>query len=400
MSAAPKWLTATPLVYGENLQFWDRDAGLLCLGLRQLGQDSRFVALGKTTSVSTTQPLITGRIEDFHDPAWWRQWGATGVILNAWGTPRYEPVARAIKAAGLRLVVRLDSDGCKSPRMNTRRYYQLMRLNFGDRGRAWPRLAALVKTALHLVSRAAHDDGMCAHLGHADLITIESPLAQAWFSELLFRLGRVDLVDRLRVLPHPVVEDFRESVEVVKRPVILAAGRWESPFKDTPKLIRVLGAVLGRQPDARALVIGPGEPVVRRELARLPAGEQARIEFTGPQPHAELARHMQGAQLIFCSSHLESFHLVSAEGLCCGCSVVGPAAIPSMHWFTAEQSGTLASDRSDEALMAALETELAEWRSGRRDAGRISATWCARVHATAVAAEAMRLVGELPTSTR
>ncbi len=392
MSAAPKWLTATPLVYGENLQFWDRDAGLLCLGLRQLGQDSRFVALGETTSVSTTQPLITGRIEDFHDPAWWRQWEATGVLLNAWGTPRYEPIARAIKTAGLRLVVRLDSDGCKSPRLNASRYYQLMRLNFEDRGRAWPRLAALAKTALHLVSRAAHDDGMCAHLGHADLITIESPLAQAWFSELLFRLGRVDLADRLRVLPHPVVEDFRVSVEVVKRPVILAAGRWESHFKDTPKLIRVLGAVLGRRPDARALVIGPGESVVRRELAR--------IEFTGPQPHAELARHMQGAQVIFCSSHLESFHLVSAEGLCCGCSVVGPAAIPSMHWFTAEQSGTLAGHRSDEALIAALEAELAEWEAGRREAGRISATWCARVHATAVAAEAMRLVGELPTSSR
>ena len=71
-----------------------------------------------------------------------------------------------------------------------------------------------------------------------------------------------------------------------------------------------------------------------------------------------------------------------------------------MHWFTAEQSGTLAGDRSDEALIAALEAELAEWRSGRRDAGRISAMWGARVHMTAVAAEAMRLVGGLPISSR
>lgn len=400
MSAAPKWLTATPLVYGENLQFWDRDAGLLCLGLRQLGQDSRFVALGETTSVSTTQPLLTGRIEDFHDPAWWRQWGATGVILNSWGAPRYEPIARAIKGAGLRLVVRLDSDGCKSPRLNARRYCQSMRLSFEDRGRPWPRLAALGKTVLHLASRAAHDDGMCAHLEHADLITIESPLALAWFSELLFRLGRVDLAGRLRVLPHPVLQDFQVSMEVVKRPVILAAGRWESHFKDTPKLLRVLGAVLRRQPEVRALVIGPGESLVRRELARIPAGELARIEFIGPQPHAELVRHMQGAQVIFCSSHLESFHLVSGEGLCCGCSVVGPAAIPSMHWFTGEQSGTLAGVRSDAAMIAALEMELTEWVAGRRDVGRISATWCARLHASAVAAEAMRLVGAVPHSSR
>ena len=39
-----------------------------------------------------------------------------------------------------------------------------------------------------------------------------------------------------------------------------------------------------------------------------------------------------------------------------------------MHWFTAEQSGTLAGARSDAAMLAALEAELAEWSAGRRDA--------------------------------
>lgn len=394
MPATPQWLTATPLVYGENLQFWDRDAGLLCLGLRQLGQDSRFVALGEKTSCSTTPPLITGRLADFHDASWWRQWGATGVILNAWAAPRYEPVARAIKAAGLGLVTRLDSSGCKSPRHNARRFFLMTRLLLADEGHPLPRLAALAKTMLFGAVRSAHDDGMCAHLGHADVITIESPLARTWLGELLQRLGRADLAERLRVLPHPVGEDFQLAPAVPKTPLILAAGRWESHFKDTPKLIRVLGAVLARQPEARARIIGTGETVVRRELARQPAAVQARLEFAGPRPHAELPRQMHDAQVIFCSSHLESFHLVSAEGLCCGCSVVGPADIPSMHWFTADQCGTLAPDRSDAALVAALEGELAGWRAGRREAGRISALWRARLPPAAVAAEAMRLVAE------
>ena len=400
MSAAPKWLTATPLVYGENLQFWDRDAGLLCLGLRQLGQDSRFVALGETTSVSTTQPLITGRIEDFHNPAWWRQWGATGVILNAWGTPRYEPVARAIKAAGLRLVVRLDSDGCNSPRAGFATFLATTYSVAKDAHRSFPTLYALAKALVYRAVPAAHDRGMAAHLGHADLITIESPAAAERFSRLLNALHRADLASRLRVLPHPVNDAFVYDAAVPRRKQILAVGRWESHQKDGPLLLSVLAAVLATKHEHRAVIVGDVGPTMERGLNGLPRPVRSRITLTGRVPNLGLVPHCQASQTVLVASRYESFHIAAAESLCCGSSVMGPAAIPSMRWFTSEQSGTLARDRSAATMSAALEAELAEWEAGRRDAGRISAMWCARVHVTAVAAEAMRLVGELPTSSR
>lgn len=394
ISGSAKWLTAIPLAYGENPLFWERDAGLLCLGLRELGRDARLVLLGEPGE-HRDQPLILGRPEDFTSPAWWARWGAAGVVLNSWGAPRFEPVARAIKAAGLRLVVRLDSNGDKSPRLDVRRYFDFLCLYHRERGHPLPRLAAVLKTLLYYTVRAAHDGPMCAHLAHADLVTIESPLACERFGELLRRLGHADLVARLRVLPHPALDAFQPLADGVKQPVILAAGRWDSPFKDAPKLVRVLGAALAAEPSASAQVFGGGVEMLQRELARLPDVVRARITLAGPVPHLELVPAMQRAQVLLCTSRTESFHIASAEALCCGCSIVGPAEIPSMHWFTAEQCGTLAADRSDARLAVALGQELAAWRAGQRDPVKISATWRGRVTARAVAAEVLRLVEEV-----
>lgn len=382
-----------PLAYGENPLFWERDAGLLCLGLRELGVDARLVLLGEPGE-RQGQPLILGRIEDFTDPAWWSRWGAAGVVLNSWGAPRFEPVARAIKTAGLRLVVRLDSNGDKSPRLNVRRYFDFFRCYHRERGHPAPALVAGLKTLLHHTVRAAHDGPMCTHLSHADLVTIESPLARERCGELLRHLGRADLAARLRVLPHPVLDAFQFPAGGTKHPVILAAGRWESPFKDASKLIRVLGITLANEPTASARIFGSGAELLHRELARLPDASRARVTVAGPVAHLDLVPAMQQAQVILCTSRTESFHLASAEGLCSGCSVVGPAEIPSMHWFTSEQSGTLAADRSDVRLAGAVGLELVAWCAGQRDPVRISAAWRRRFTARAVAGEMLRLLEE------
>lgn len=399
MSNPPRWLTATPLAYGENLQFWERDAGLLCLGLREIGSDARLVLLGEPYEQSDP-PLILGRMEDFTNPAWWSRWTAAGVVLNSWGAPRFEPVARAIKTAGLRLVVRLDSNGDKSPRLAARRYFDFLRCYHREAGHPAPVLVSCIKTLLHYTVRAAHDGPMCTHLEHADLITIESPLARERFTELLRRLGRADLAARLRVLPHPVLDAFQFPAGGAKQPVILAAGRWESPFKDAPKLIRVLGIALAGEPSARARVFGPGTELLHRELARQPEAVRKRVTVAGSVPHLDLVPAIQQAQVILCTSRSESFHIASAEGLCCGCSVAGPVEIPSMHWFTSEQSGTLATDRSDARLAEALVKELAAWRTGMRDAAQISATWRSRFTARAVATETLRLLAEVEAAGR
>ncbi|MEN9572634.1 MAG: hypothetical protein RL514_489 [Verrucomicrobiota bacterium] len=392
MSSNGNWFAATPLPYGEDLTHWERDAGLTCLGLRALGQDARLVAQGPA-AVRADHPLILGSLEDFRNPDWWGRTRAEGVILTAGGAPRHEPIARAIRAAGLRLIVRLDSDGCKSPRVGFRRFLAWQHCYFWDQGRRFPGLLALAKTLVFRWSKAAHDTGMCAHLGHAEVITIESPGAAALLKTLLVQLGRADLADRVRCVPHPVPDYFQFEPTVVRRRQVLAAGRWDSYFKDTPKLVRVLGEVLAREPECSAVVTGSRDDLVRAGLARLPQAVRERVRVLGYVPHRELVPLLQASQVVLCTSRSESFHLVAAQGLCCGASVVGPAVLPSFVHFASADSGTVAPDRSDAALVAATRAELAAWNAGRRAPATISAVWRARLTAQAMAAELMRLVG-------
>ena len=156
----------------------------------------------------------------------------------------------------------------------------------------------------------------------------------------------------------------------------------------------MLGLALTIEKNARAQLFGSGGEHLARELGNLPAPVRRRIAVAGLVPHLDLVPAMQRAQIVLCTSRMESFHLASAEGLCSGCSVVGPAEIPSMHWFTSEQSGTLAVDRSDAQLAAALGCELATWRTGARDPVQISAKWRGRFTARAVAAEVLRRLEE------
>ena len=78
-------------------------------------------------------------------------------------------------------------------------------------------------------------------------------------------------------------------------------------------------------------------------------------------------------------------NISSAEALCCGCSVVGPAEIASMHEYVAASSGTLAWTRRTEDFSDAVEAEILAWRQGQRDPVAISAHYCGLLSPEAIA---------------
>lgn len=388
MAAIRTILTATPMQYGEGLSFFERDAGLLCLGLRQLGVNSRFVALGEPR-VSDEPPLILGTAEQFTDAAWWRQWRAEAVVLNSWAAPRFEPVARAIKNAGAKLIVRLDSDGCKSPRAGFSHFLGFIYSLARDERRPLPGLYALAKTLAFRFVPAFHDAGMLAHLTHADVIGIESPRAAERLCALLAQLGSTELAARVRVLPHPVQDMFQPNPTAVKQRKIIAVGRWDSHFKNAPLLVKTLALALAAERDAQAAIVGPGETELLRLVERLGTDVRGRIHVTGLLSAAALRGELETAQVLLVTSRRESFHLASAEALCCGCSVAGPPQIASMCFFTRRASGTVAVVYDAPALVGAVRRELAAWRDGARDPAAISREWRSIVGARAVAARVL-----------
>lgn len=379
---AGRWFCAIPMRYSDGAGFWDRDGGLVCQGFRCLGMDSKFVALGEPGSRQDV-PLILCNLDQMMDSNWWRQWSLEGVVLCAWGLRRYEPIARAIKGAGVKLNLVLDSSGSVHPRVSPRSCFQERYSVERDRKRIFAAGLALLKTMA--AAFPAFYAGTIRHLAHGDYLTLPSPLAQERYRRFLVKVNRPDLVPRLRFVPYPVTSDMNFNPAISKQRVIIAVGRWQSFQKGTPVLAGVMQRVLSEQPGYSFRIIGSGAECVRKLINRLDDQCKSRIEIVGTVPHQQLPRYYQECQISLCTSYFESFHIASGEALCCGCSVVGDIRIPSMPYFCSAGSGTLSEDLSVDHLTDALHAEIGAWQRGERDPLAISRTWTGRLYPQHVA---------------
>src|SRR4026208_2233422 len=148
------WATSIERQYREVPEFWERDAGLVCLGLREIGIDARFVALG-TPAVRDDLPLILATQEQIEDGKWWAQWHLKGV--NLWGWPANDRIPAAIKASGATLVFHLDMDGLVSSHVDFQRYLQRSYHIARDKRRFAPVMWAVGKTLLYHAVPARFD---------------------------------------------------------------------------------------------------------------------------------------------------------------------------------------------------------------------------------------------------
>ena len=377
-----RWFAVILLQYNLRDPFWDRDAGLFHEGFKANGVDSRFVALGDPAMVQRPD-LVLASQPQMEDPAWWRQWKLEGVVLYSWALPRFTRVTRALKEAGVKVVLVLDADGVRSPQVWFSRYLHTKYVYARMERRFFPWAVALAKT-LGALPRS-HYTQTLQHLELADWIGVPSPLGMQRFSRFLLHCGRPDLVPRLTLLHHPVASHMTYNPAVRKQPLIVAVGGWERLVKGAPLLVQALARALPRRPEYRARIIGSGREALEERVGKLPPEVRQRIEILGPIPNSQLGRHYQEARIFVNSSYSESFGIAAAEALCCGCSVVGTALIASFNYFCSEASGTLSCNRSPALYCDAICAEMAAWDSGRRDPARISATWTARLHAGQVA---------------
>jgi glycosyltransferase involved in cell wall biosynthesis len=374
IDSAPRWFTAIPIPYADDPGFWFRDMGSMCLWFRQQGMDSRLVALG-TPGARENPPVVLGSLEQLAEARWWRQWNLTGVVLTSWAAPRFEPIARAIKESGARLVVRLDSDGTKSPRVNFWRF--LYNMYFEEWNccpwQAAPR--ALAKAVLFRLAPGLYDRKVCAHLDHADLILIESPLARRALVRWLVGMGWGHLEPRIVHLPNAAQAQVVYEPGQPKQSQIVAVGRWDAVQKDAPRLMATLGRVLPLHSEYRAVLIGGGEARLARLRARLPTALHQRIQILGQIGNEAVHQHYLASQIILFSSRYEGFPYAAAEALCCGCTVVGPARLTSLNYLCCDGGGTLAITRSAQDLADAVGAEIQAWQGGRRDPLKISRYW-------------------------
>ncbi len=372
--------------YRHKGGFWERDGGLLATEARRQGIAASLVLLPGDTE-EEDKPLITGTLREMADPHWWRVRSPDMVVLYAWGMPRYAPVAKAIRDAGIRLQVQIDSDGVVSPRVHPWRYLYKIYWTYRDEGfrgrfHLLSPVTAIFNLILHWGFPAAYDRPMLTHLEQADWIALECPIAVGRMKGFLRRMGRNDLSERVIACPHPVDNSFLWCGATKSRKIV-AIGRWNSLLKDSVLLMSTLRLTLARHPAWTATIIGDGREMVLREIGRWETDLSDRLNICGKIPHESISEELQHASIYLATSRYESFNIAAAEALCCGVSVVGPACLPSFQWFVSKNSGSVSLNRNSIELAHMLSSEIWAWETAQREPQAIAADWRQAVSAEA-----------------
>ena len=390
-----RWLTCTPKRFIGTERFFARDSGLLCRGFQEIGVECQAVMLGPRMDDDVDGDLIRADLVNLEDVDWWRLQGVEGVVFYGWGSGEYTRIARAIKEAGLLLISHLDAGGVLSVLNGIPEYAgNAWRASNGSHG---SRVARVLRVAARVCLAGTWglvrtDWGRARHLRCADVIGAVSPIAKSRIQRVCRFYGGRALMDRVRLIPHPIAPYMGFDEAVTKERLVVAVGRWCDPPKGGPLLISSLGTLLGSDASVCAEIYGEVSPAMKSWHASLARDHRDRVLLKGVVANKDLPEVYSRASVSLCTSVSESFHIASAEALCCGCSVVGPDVpeLPSMKWFTDGPFGAI-GERSPEGLTRAVLSELEDWDAGRRDARRISAHWRALLSAPRVAESILEL---------
>lgn len=364
MSDKKRIYTCTPLSFSVNDKFWIRDTGLICRSLRALGVESKcIVGAPAHEDDEDTDYVLRATVSDMSRVSWWKALHLDGVVLYSWGLFEFISIARAIHAAGIRLSSHWDGGGDLVPPPHP---FWLKHLFIQGRFRV-------------------ADCARSKHLSYADAITISPTVRDFFNARVAFRCTR--FAEKCVDSPCPVSPEYRyEGKE--KEKLTIAIGRWDDEEQKRQHfLMKTLESYYEGGGDAATEIYGTMTPELQSWHAALPDSVRSRIALKGYLENRKLKEVYNRARCIVCSSTHESSHIVSAEALCCGCSVVTtnrPRNLSVLHWYTTRQSGIIAENDSPEALAKALREEHSAWEEGKRNPAEIAAAWQPHFHADKV----------------
>lgn len=392
-----KILTCTPRSFPVHDGFFRRDTGLVCRGLQAVGCESSVVIPHHPDSL-VYDDVIHPDKKQIESPDWWRGLQADAVLLYAWGDPKYLNISASIRKSGSLLIQSLDTSGLFSPYANWKKWLGKSLAELKLPGSVHGRMRATARVLRDLVP-ALYERKRLVMLSESDLIGLVSEKACENVREYVSCLGCEHLSDILRVIPHPVASDLCYDGREKKKNVVVV-GRWgagDEAQKDPQTTLKVLKRFLDRKSEWEVSFIGAEGTRFQAETEQWAITERKRIRLFDHLPHRDLVHQYNDASIIFCASRFESFHIASAEALCCGCSVVvaDHPALASMACYVTSNGGSLAKGRTEDELLEALLNEACAWDKGLRDPVASSCYWIDRIAAPSVGREVSRIVQEL-----
>lgn len=356
-----KIYTCTPVAFLADDSFFIRDSGLICRELLSIGVDSKCVMPLPYSESDQKADIIRTTMSNLKSADWWKSLNIDGVVLYSWGLPRYTGVARAIKKAGLKLVIHMDTAG---------RFDVLL-----------PEEYSFLRSVYKYIRVSVRNVFRARHLRYADVITM-APGAAESISKMLF-VGDF-VLNRNFPMPCPVSSScYYNGTD--KQDVVVCVGRWDDEKQKRSRfLMAALDCYLQQGGGtAQVRIFGKLTPELRKWHSSLPEHSRKLVFLGGYIKNSELHKEYLRAKIVLCSSSHESSHIVSAEGLCSGCSVVvpnRPNPLRCLHWYTQKKSGRISEKDTPESLAQALHSELKEWNMGNRNPYSIASAWAPYFH--------------------
>jgi glycosyltransferase involved in cell wall biosynthesis len=367
--------------------------------LREIGEDADYCLLdsGKAVEESYVKTITQAQALDSD---WWKQSKADCVVMMGGGR-KLLPYYRAIKGAGKRLFLRMDTDGIFSPRQFWKKHWRGKVIYYTDRiSDKHPRLSlpfgyclGTLHTVCNRLQNRSFDFSILNGFAFADRLMIESPLALERFQSFAMQRPDLSVFQKARVV-HPAVCCGNIGA-VDKENLILSVGTWWRNQKNANVLLQALSGALARNSEFHALIAGPASARLSGLLSRFPTDVRQRISLRDNMSRAEVDALYARAKILFLASRGEGFPNVAAEASCYGCSVVGWKDIAAFHFFESIGYGTTAEVCSTSAFVSAICKEIDLWKSGQRNHGAAAGNFRKLFLARNVAESTKHLLQEL-----
>ncbi len=374
-----------------------KDPGQIAIGLNEIGINTSLITLKKAELSNYNSSFSLIQIEDLNEIANVID-SFDVVIFYSWLSHSFNEYLKDIKRLNKKIILKLDSDGrfgvTNEPK-NRRSSYYVKNNPFSRSTLGYIHRIIFPKFQQNEYAQKIEQ------IDISDAVVIESPDAANNLSFFLSKNSRPDLINKIHVIPNPVTPDIIDSKIKNKENIIVSVGRWDDIAPKNPEgLIQTLNKFLSFKENWRALVIGPGENVIKQYIDKFNISNSVkqRINVTGSLPHEKIRDYLLKAKIFFMPSRWESFGIAAAEGVCCGCTVVG-SPIESLRYLTLQGfSGNVSYSWDIDAMFGTLVYESNRWENNEIDYINIANYWKEKLNRQSIAKEFLKVIEKIEKS--
>ena len=336
-------------------------------GFEALGHEAVIVSTREAAAGYPWAGVTVASLNDLREPALWADLRLDAALVVTW--LGMGDVLAALRPHVRHVISLADSDGVVGVRVFPDRL--LSRMWHVNAGPAKLRAAGWWLRQ-YLWAYAGVDRAVLESARLADRIVVYSPGAKENLQAFFDFHREPELGERVLASPYPVDDGFANApVPTIRENQIVSIGRWADPQKGA----RLLAAAIRRYVRAggawRFAILGADGADWFQPLQQ---AYPQQVDYRGPVGQREVADLLGRSRVLLSTSRWESGPIVAGEALVRGCSLVGPASIPSFRHFC-RTCGTTFAARTGRAVADALAHEVEVWQNGGRDPLAIAAAW-------------------------